>query len=489
MLAFASLCLFVLDVSITGGGHYCMVGPISLRMLLAGVCFVLSMPLLIQRVRSLVTKPLILMFIAFIIYLIVCAVRGLLGNGRMNVLISDLKGFTWLFLMPLVIVLVTDRNRFESLLTVIVIGGVIQATVVFLTNLLCCFILENSTLLESYFIQNQIGTVDRITNGFFRIFMNSSPYMTIACAIALIRQVQAGRPLLRYVLSIAWMSCAILVSFTRSLYGCNLIVMLCVSIGTFLFFHTGWKKHIKLLVITAAATGCLFFAAEFTFNANYFNFAIARTFGTEIHNSLAMDLRSTLEEWLTPESDNATQVPNAAPQVDTLSKAADNTILRNTSTPSGMDPQKEYLNMTQASDALRKQTQQELLTLIAQNPVFGHGLGAYAPVRDTGSQPDTDGLDEFFYLDMLARTGVVGLLLYIAPFGYIVYCFLKARKQIQLMPGALAMLCGMVGFWAITWFNPWMNAVLGITAYALCCTIPQLLQEKTSESVNTTQLF
>jgi hypothetical protein len=44
-------------------------------------------------------------------------------------------------------------------------------------------------------------------------------------------------------------------------------------------------------------------------------------------------------------------------------------------------------------------------------------------------------------------------------------------------------LCGMAGFWAITWFNPWMNAVLGIGMYALTCTVPAVLK-KTQLSID-----
>ena len=39
-------------------------------------------------------------------------------------------------------------------------------------------------------------------------------------------------------------------------------------------------------------------------------------------------------------------------------------------------------------------------------------------------------------------------------------------------PDAVAILCGMAGFWAVTYFNPRMHAALGIAAYAICRAIP-----------------
>ena len=40
----------------------------------------------------------------------------------------------------------------------------------------------------------------------------------------------------------------------------------------------------------------------------------------------------------------------------------------------------------------------------------------------------------------------------------------------------VALLCGAMGFWAVTWFNPWMNAVLGIAIYALSCSVVEVLK-------------
>ena len=48
---------------------------------------------------------------------------------------------------------------------------------------------------------------------------------------------------------------------------------------------------------------------------------------------------------------------------------------------------------------------------------------------------------------------------------------LKKRAMLRSNMGAVALICGVTGFWAVTWFNPWMNAVLGIAVYALSCSI------------------
>ena len=100
-----------------------------------------------------------------------------------------------------------------------------------------------------------------------------------------------------------------------------------------------------------------------------------------------------------------------------------------------------------------------------------HGLGAAAASRDSG-------VDEYFYLDMLARTGIVGLLLYILPFGYVVVWCLRRRSLLRECPEGAAVVCGLCTFWIVTWFNPWMNAVLGIAWYAVTLSVPQALEEQ-----------
>ena len=37
---------------------------------------------------------------------------------------------------------------------------------------------------------------------------------------------------------------------------------------------------------------------------------------------------------------------------------------------------------------------------------------------------------------------------------------------------------GLCTFWVVTWFNPWMNAVLGIAWYAVTLSVPQALEEQ-----------
>ena len=63
--------------------------------------------------------------------------------------------------------------------------------------------------------------------------------------------------------------------------------------------------------------------------------------------------------------------------------------------------------VTETGDEMRAETVRDLKEIIAEYPLIGKGLGATTEARG--------GADEYFYLDMLARMGIVGLTLYMLP--------------------------------------------------------------------------
>lgn len=440
------------------------IGSLTPRMLFGFFALLFSLPKLMRWFRGYITNPILLMFLAFLAYLAVCAVRGYLADNKMSVLLNDVKGFAWLLLVPVFIAAVDTRARFSKLLSCILVGAVIQAGIALYINTVCSTVSEGIMIFYHPIYNTQLGTVGNISGKIYRVFMRSCPYMVIACGIAFFRQVQAEKIRLRYVAAIGVCLCGILMSFTRSLYGCTAVVALCAIVAVVWFYRSKWKKMLKFGVITAVVTFCMVFAMEFMFSASYFNFALSRTIGTEPKQSLAVSLRNTWECYKF-EVMNGEQTPGKDLTEELEQNQREELV-----------EQQDYIDVTEESDNLRQVTMSELGALIRVNPVFGNGLGAFAPSRDTGKNLPNDGLDEYFYLDVLARMGMVGLVLYMLPFAYLMVICLKERRKLAAFPGGVAIICGTFGFWAITWFNPWMNAVLGITGYALCCTVPQVIR-------------
>lgn len=441
-LSFGVLCLFLLECSITGGGRYWEVGPVSVRILLGGLAAVLALPELFRHLGAYLKKPSIWLTLIFVAWLAFCAWLGIRSNNRMDVLITDVKGFMWLFLIPVFVAVVRSRDRLRTLLSWVLAGAVIQAALILAVNA-AVVLSDNPEPLCRWLTAHSIGLVDIVSNKLVRVFFKSSPYMIVGCVVVLFRQARAPKLRWRYVLAVALLFNALLLSYTRSLYGALGLTAVLSITAVLILCPAGRKRVLAFLLAAVVCFGVLVTVQEFVLEGSYLSFAVSRTIGQEVPTSWASQLRGRIR------GDISDDKPNDAE----------------------MDRQRSYIEVTEKSDRFRQETKDGLKDCIRRSPIIGCGLGAAAASRDSG-------VDEYFYLDMLARTGIVGLLLYMLPFGYVVLWCLRRRSLLRECPEGAAVVCGLCTFWVVTWFNPWMNAVLGIAWYAVTLSVPQALEEQ-----------
>lgn len=441
-LSFGVLCLFLLECSITGGGRYWEVGPVSVRILLGGLAAVLALPELFRHLGAYLKKPSIWLTLIFVAWLAFCAWLGIRSNNRMDVLITDVKGFMWLFLIPVFVAVVRSRDRLRTLLSWVLAGAVIQAALILAVNA-AVVLSDNPEPLCRWLTARSIGLVDIVSNKLVRVFFKSSPYMIVGCVVVLFRQARAPKLRWRYVLAVALLFNALLLSYTRSLYGALGLTAVLSITAVLILCPAGRKRVLAFLLAAVVCFGVLVTVQEFVLEGSYLSFAVSRTIGQEVPTSWASQLRGRIR------GDISDDKPNDAE----------------------MDRQHSYIEVTEKSDQFRQETQDGLKDCIRRSPIIGCGLGASAANRDSG-------VDEYFYLDMLARTGIVGLVLYMLPFGYVVLWCLRRRSLLRECPEGAAVVCGLCTFWVVTWFNPWMNAVLGIAWYAVTLSVPQALEEQ-----------
>lgn len=441
-LSFGVLCLFLLECSITGGGRYWEVGPVSVRILLGGLAAVLALPELFRHLGAYLKKPSIWLTLIFVAWLAFCAWLGIRSNNRMDVLITDVKGFMWLFLIPVFVAVVRSRDRLRTLLSWVLAGAVIQAALILAVNA-AVVLSDNPEPLCRWLTARSVGLVDIVSNKLVRVFFKSSPYMIVGCVVVLFRQARAPKLRWRYVLAVALLFNALLLSYTRSLYGALGLTAVLSITAVLILCPAGRKRVLAFLLAAVVCFGVLVTVQEFVLEGSYLSFAVSRTIGQEVPTSWASQLRGRIR------GDISDDKPNDAE----------------------MDRQRSYIEVTEKSDRFRQETKDGLKDCIRRSPIIGCGLGAAAASRDSG-------VDEYFYLDMLARTGIVGLLLYMLPFGYVVLWCLRRRSLLRECPEGAAVVCGLCTFWVVTWFNPWMNAVLGIAWYAVTLSVPQALEEQ-----------
>lgn len=441
-LSFGVLCLFLLECSITGGGRYWEVGPVSVRILLGGLAAVLALPELFRHLGAYLKKPSIWLTLIFVAWLAFCAWLGIRSNNRMDVLITDVKGFMWLFLIPVFVAVVRSRDRLRTLLSWVLAGAVIQAALILAVNA-AVVLSDNPEPLCRWLTARSVGLVDIVSNKLVRVFFKSSPYMIVGCVVVLFRQARAPKLRWRYVLAVALLFNALLLSYTRSLYGALGLTAVLSITAVLILCPAGRKRVLAFLLAAVVCFGVLVTVQEFVLEGSYLSFAVSRTIGQEVLTSWASQLRGRIR------GDISDDKPNDAE----------------------MDRQRSYIEVTEKSDQFRQETKDGLKDCIRRSPIIGCGLGAAAASRDSG-------VDEYFYLDMLARTGIVGLVLYMLPFGYVVLWCLRRRSLLRECPEGAAVVCGLCTFWVVTWFNPWMNAVLGIAWYAVTLSVPQALEEQ-----------
>lgn len=402
-------------------------------------------------------EPFHWMFGLFIIWLIVCAVRGFQAGNNLSVLISDLKGFMYLFLVPVSINCITNEKRIKTITDVVLAGTFLQVILVFVINVLCSTDISNFRRMHNYIIEISLGTVTDVSDSVFRIFMYSSPYLIVACVIVVFRQVQEKKMKLSYAILTAFYLNTLLLTFTRSLYLSAGITAIAAVVLAIVLYQKQIKVLLKYLAVTVLCTVIVVAGEEIVFEANYFNFAVARVFNTELQFSYTSTLLSKIR--------GDEEVEEAVPEEEIQEQAkttAEETQVQEDSEESKSEEenQKEYLMQTVDSDELRAVTESELKELIQAHPIVGNGLGASAPSRE--------GPDEYFYLDILARMGIIGVVLYLAPYIYMVLMTRKNKKVVMVV-------CAMLPFWIATAFNQWMNAAIGISWYAVCVAIARVM--------------
>ena len=122
-LSRALLCIFFFGCACTGGGRYLCVGGVTPRMLIALLAALLALPALVRDRHTHLRSPALLLLLCFLIWLGICAVRGYLAGNRTDVLLSDVKGFLWLFLMPVCAAVVRTEAQLRRLLSAVLAGA------------------------------------------------------------------------------------------------------------------------------------------------------------------------------------------------------------------------------------------------------------------------------------------------------------------------------------------------------------------------------
>lgn len=257
----------------------------------------------------------------------------------MDVLITDVKGFMWLFLIPVFVAVVRSRNRLRTLLSWVLAGALIQAALILAVNA-AVVLSDNPEPLCRWLTAHSIGLVDIVSNKLVRVFFKSSPYMIVGCVVVLFRQARAPKLRWRYVLAVALLFNALLLSYTRSLYGALGLTAVLSITAVLILCPAGRKRVLAFLLAAVVCFGVLVTVQEFVLEGSYLSFAVSRTIGQEVPTSWASQLRGRIR------GDISDDKPNDAE----------------------MDRQRSYIEVTEKSDQFRQEPRTASRTASAAVP-------------------------------------------------------------------------------------------------------------------------
>ena len=467
-LVMALLCVLMVDCTVFGAGRTIEIGPLGFRMILVGLVMAASVPVMLRDFRKLLANKLLWIFAAFATWLVLQAVRGVLRGNVMGILASDLKGFCYFVVVLPAICVLNSKARIHTLMKAMLYSSGFLAVVSLIAT--CMYKWDNELFMLLYSLDPEELFLDLsviIPNKVPRLFFKSTNYFLAGCAFSVYFYVTEGkRRQWQYPVVTGLCLFALLMSYTRAVY---LAAFIAVVVLVAVFQISGNREsRVRLWKHLAAAT--LVFAVitvslSVIMDTNYIGHGLRRvvaTFGS------AEEAKTTA---LPQEREAAAEMPgDQAPQVVLLSNV----------TVTEAPVQQEQNNaevMTRDSDKIREMTLTEMKGYIQESPLLGHGLGKPITTR-------YGGLTEYFYHDVVVKTGLIGLILYLLP----ALCMLLGllKKELtgsdKLILGSwLAVLLGFMGF---SYYNPYMNASLGILFYCCAVGIFVNLKEKQKSDTN-----
>lgn len=424
--AFILLCVLMGDCCIFGAGQLISFGSIGFRMIVLAALLIVSLPLMILHIKDLLKNKYLWLVVLFGLWLIVATVMGLVNGNRKTLIVSDLKGFAYFIMLPVAICVLRKQDYIHKLMKCMMYCSAFSA--IFILVMLCMYLWNYPlfSLVSDFCTSNQITAFGVISPSIPRLFFRSVLYLLCGCGFSIYFQlISSKRKIsLQYVVIIVICLFALLMSYTRSVY----LAAACAAVGIVIFLFWFSEKEIRKKMIKQlgmSIIGFLLVSCVFSIlaRANYIEYAV---------------FRSTVDE------ESFEGINPTDPSQENLEQQM----------------QSDYLELTLKSDQLRELTLQGLYRNISKSPILGNGLGAEFKERP-------DGLNEYFYLDLLSKAGAIGLLLYLLPFILMVIQFVRNIKKKNSLNAVWLFV--LIGFLAFSWFNPYMNASLGILFY--CCVI------------------
>lgn len=438
--------LFIAECTIGCSGRWFEIGPLSIRMVLFILAFLTSFPVVIRNIKKIATNNQVIITCCFGLYLLFCAWIGFNSGNKINFIISDVTTLLTLALFPGFICVMCNRQALEHAMNMIFWLSASLATItVFLHFFLKLSNNENAFELNLWLNNYSLGGMAILKTGIHRIFLKSQIFLQVAIVygIWLLGKCSGKKRIIILVMNgIIFSAC--IISYTRGFWlglAVSALVLLLIGIRY-------WKIYLKSIVAILAV-----FTVFISLSSVLYKGPMVII---EVVNRFSPDL-------IVPENTSKDNILN--------SPHMNGDIIMNDSDLIGdiID------DSNQASVNIRADTFAALFKNISKHPIIGNGLGANLDgIRN-------DGKTEYMYLDMMMKTGGIGMILFIATFfGFIIKQvhqeLLRKKQKINILNWDSSQLrnrfltAAYIGVAVTSFFNPFLNNPMGIILLMLTAT-------------------
>ena len=502
-VVFFLLVVLMGDCAFFGAGRTLIVAGLGFRMLVLGLLMVCSLPVIFRDLKKLMANRMLWVLVVFALWLVFQAARGIKNGNSFAILLSDLKGFAYFVAVLPAICVLNSKKRLHILMKTMMYASVALAAVSLIATCTYKWSHDIFTAIHDLDLDSNILVLSCIIERKVpRLFFKSTNYFLVGCAFSLYFYVMGEKKgNWRYPIFTGLCLFALLMSYTRACYlaaavAAFALLVIYLVFGTKKIRVKTWKWVGLAVLAFAVITGGL----SLIMGVNYIQYGLERVSATftlfheEVEpeekvmlmaaparqeNYQIVSLSDTEKpfsdwdnvDWDTIDWDNVDWGSIDWENIDLYKINWDKIDMDAIDWDSfeRIDwdawEQQDYNNiadMTSHSDEVRAMTLEEMNGYIRENPVLGHGLGKAITCR-------VDGLVEYFYHDVLVKTGVIGLALYLMPILWMALALLSKKLNLGQKFQLGSWMAVLLGFLAFSYYNPYMNASLGILFY--CCII------------------
>lgn len=435
-LLYLAVSLYMLDVILLGTGDLIRIGGISSRIIFFFVAMVLCIPAVLKNFKVYVKSPAVWAVGAYMAIIFIAMIVGFVNGNHRVILISDVKGYlNFLIVIPMTYIL-SNKERIMKLFQIMV-NSIFAVSIIGIILSYYQFF-PQAVQKGIYKFVHDIGfaAIAGLTENATRIFMHSGTRMfalglLLSFALFLIEK---DKKKLRYLQMTACLVTTFM-SYARALYVGLIIAVVVLLVFVVLFYKDYLEITLRSYVIVCVCAVVMILAVGITQQSNLFKIAISRCLvAVDTEGQAGTDSDNNND------SNNGNNSNTNKPMLDNIDSEVESLEIR----------------------AIRK----EMATKnFLKSPVFGNGLGV---VND----PNKEHI-EYFYLDLLSKMGIIGLVLFFLPAGVALYNILRLRDKYESEQRILSLViwCDWLFLAFISYFNPCMNTAIGLMIYALAITM------------------